>query len=79
MEVERFRNSPVGVVVPISGTDTRFGETYEHWAFVPHALPAEVELSPAARDAVTEAALARRRRWRTSARSSAGTAWASAS
>ncbi len=58
MEVERYRNSPVGIVVPISGTDTRFGETYEHWAFVPHPLPNEVELSSAARDAVTEAALA---------------------
>ena len=58
MEVERFRNSPVGAVVPIKGTDTRFGETYEHWAFVPHPLPGEVVLSPAARDAVTEAALA---------------------
>lgn len=58
MEVERFRDSPVGSVVPISGTDTRFGETYEHWAFVPHPLPGEVDLSPTARDAVTEAALA---------------------
>ena len=58
MEVERFRNSPVGAVVPISGTDLRFGENYDHWAFVPHPLPAEIELSPAARDAVTEAALA---------------------
>jgi Fic family protein len=58
MEVERFRNSPIGSVVPISGTDTRFGETYEHWAFVPLPLPGEVDLSPTARDAVTEAALA---------------------
>ena len=58
MEVERFRTSPVGVVVPITGTDTRFGETYEHWAFVPHPLPGQVDLSPTARDAVTEAALA---------------------
>ncbi|MEM8746331.1 MAG: Fic/DOC family N-terminal domain-containing protein [Actinomycetota bacterium] len=44
--------------MPISGSDPRFGETYEHWAFVPHPLPDEVRLSPAARDAVTEAALA---------------------
>lgn len=58
MEVERFRSSPVGTVVPISGTDTRFGETYEHWAFVPHPLPGEIDVSPTARDAVTEAALA---------------------
>ena len=58
MEFERFRDSPVGGIVPISGSDARFGETYEHWAFVPNALPDEVELSPSARDAVTEAALA---------------------
>jgi hypothetical protein len=33
-------DSPVGRLVPISGTDPRFGqEPYEHWAFVPHPLP----------------------------------------
>ena len=58
MDVTRFRGSPIGDIVPISGSDPRFGETYEHWAFVPHPLPDEVRLSPAARDAVTEAALA---------------------
>jgi Fic family protein len=58
MDVERFRGSPVGHVVPISGSDPRFGETYDHWAFVPNPLPTEVALSPSARDAVTEAALA---------------------
>jgi Fic family protein len=58
VEVERFRNSPIGRVVPISGSDGRFGETYEHWAFVPKALLNEVELSPSARDVVFEAALA---------------------
>lgn len=36
----------------------RFGKTYEHWAFVPTALAGEVQLSPTARDAVIEAALA---------------------
>lgn len=46
MLVERFEKSPVGVVVPISGFDPRFGEDYEHWAFVPHPLPEEITLSP---------------------------------
>lgn len=44
--VERFNKSPVGVLVPISGFDPRFGENYEHWAFVPHPLVEEVTLSP---------------------------------
>ncbi len=46
MLVERFTKSPVGVLVPISGFDPRFGEDYEHWAFVPHPLPDEITLSP---------------------------------
>jgi Fic family protein len=44
--VERFTNSPVGTLVPISGFDPRFGEEFDHWAFVPHPLPNEVALSP---------------------------------
>jgi Fic family protein len=43
--VERFRDSPVGTLVPINGYDPRFQESYEHWAFVPGALPDEVTLS----------------------------------
>lgn len=35
-----FSNSPTGYLVPIQGTDPRFGP-WEHVAFVPHALPAE--------------------------------------
>lgn len=58
MEVDRFRNSPIGDVVPISGSDPRFGESYEHWAFVPHPLPNKLDLSATTRDIVTEAALA---------------------
>lgn len=34
------------MVVPISGVDPRFDETYEHWAFVPSPLPHEVTLRP---------------------------------
>ena len=39
MDVTRFRGSPSGDIVPISGSDPRLGETYEHWAFVPHPRP----------------------------------------
>lgn len=58
MEVERFQKSPVGELVPISGSDSRLGETYEHWAFVPHPLPDELDLASATVDAVADAALA---------------------
>lgn len=58
MEVDQFRYSPVGRVVPISGSDPRYGETYEHWAFVPNALPEEIELASATVGAVADAALA---------------------
>lgn len=44
--IERLKNSPIGMLVPISGFDPRFAEEYEHWAFVPHPLPEEVTLSP---------------------------------
>ena len=57
MDVDLLRGSPIGAVVPISGTDGRYAEPYEHWAYVPHPLPTEVDLSPATRDIVIEAAL----------------------
>ncbi|MGU3410701.1 Fic family protein [Microbacterium sp. M1A1_1b] len=45
MDVARFRNSPVGQLVPISGTDGRSGLAYEHVAFVPDPLGTEPLLS----------------------------------
>lgn len=41
MDVEAFEESPVGVLVPISGTDPRTGKQYEHKAFLPALLPRE--------------------------------------
>lgn len=38
MDIERFRGSPVGSLVPISGTDGRTGRAYDHFGFVPDAL-----------------------------------------
>ena len=35
----------MGLVIPISGFDSRFNEPYEHWAFLPHPLPDHVDLS----------------------------------
>lgn len=57
MLVERFRDSPVGALVPINGYDPRFGEDYEHWAFVPHPLPDEVTLGARSWALVAEAML----------------------
>ncbi|MFN0089152.1 MAG: Fic family protein [Acidimicrobiales bacterium] len=57
MLVERFAASPVGTLVPINGIDARFNEHYEHWAFVPHPLPEEVELSARTWALVAEAML----------------------
>ena len=35
----------MGIVIPISGFDSRFNEPYEHGAFLPHPLPDHVDLS----------------------------------
>jgi len=47
MQVEDFRNSPAGQLVPVSGHDAYLRRDYRHWAFVPNPLPASVELSMA--------------------------------
>lgn len=50
-----FENSPTGHLVPISGTDPRFGP-WNHVAYVPHPLPATTPtLSAAAFNAVANA------------------------
>ena len=58
MLVERFRDSPVGRLVEIRGHDARFGEDYEHWAFVPEPLPDTVEFSPRTWSLISDAMLA---------------------
>ncbi len=50
-----LRESPVGAVVPISGDDPRFGETYDVEAFVPAPLPVRVDLPGPVWMAVSEA------------------------
>ncbi len=57
MDETALRSSSVGAIVPISGHDGRFGEDYEHWAFVPNPLPALVDLSPATWRLVSDAML----------------------
>jgi cell filamentation protein, protein adenylyltransferase len=42
MDLEAIRDSPIGTLVPISGTDPRTGQAYEHMAFLPAPLPEEI-------------------------------------
>ncbi|HZN15465.1 MAG TPA: Fic family protein [Acidimicrobiales bacterium] len=44
MDAEVLRDSPIGGLVSISGTDGRTGKHYDHWAYVPAALPDALEL-----------------------------------
>ena len=55
MQVSSFENSPVGHLVPIDGHDARLDVAYEHYAFVPAPLPAEVPLTQATYKLLSEA------------------------
>jgi Fic family protein len=61
MDLEALSASPIGQLVPISGTDGRTGEHYKSFAFLVDPLPESVELSSStwAIVARAEAALAR--------------------
>ncbi len=45
MQVDLFRDSPVGRLVPIKGHDARLSRNYDHFAFVPEPLPESITLS----------------------------------
>jgi Fic family protein len=44
MDFDALSASPLGSVVPISGTDPYTGRDFEHYAYVPASLPAEIAL-----------------------------------
>ncbi len=46
VDLDLFRASDLGSLVPISGYDTRYQREYDHYAFVPEPLPERVNLSP---------------------------------
>lgn len=46
MDIALFENSPVGRLQPIAGHDTYLDRDYNHFAFVPTALPEAVPLEP---------------------------------
>jgi len=55
VQVEDFRNSPVGRLVPIKGTNPLTGSTFQHHAYVPRPLPTRVDLRPGTYKAISEA------------------------
>jgi Fic family protein len=61
VDVGALRESPIGTLVPILGTDGATGRHFEHFAYVPDPLPREVVLSSGTwtRVAAAEAALGR--------------------
>jgi Fic family protein len=61
MDIEALRGSPIGRLVPISGTDGRTAERYESFAYLAGPLPESVELASETWTIVAraEAALAR--------------------
>jgi Fic family protein len=61
MDIEALRGSPIGQLVPISGTDGRTAERYESFAYLADRLPESVELASGTWTIVAraEAALAR--------------------
>jgi Fic family protein len=56
-----LRDSPIGALVPVSGTDGRTGDAYDYWAYLADPLPESVDLTSATWTTVTraEAAIAR--------------------
>ncbi|MCB9011935.1 MAG: Fic family protein [Actinobacteria bacterium] len=58
MDLDALRGSPIGRLVPISGVDGRTGDSYDAFAFLPEALPREVDLSSETWNAVVEASAA---------------------
>ncbi len=54
MDLDKFRNSPIGNLLPISGTD-KFGRSFSHFAFVSHPLGEEPILSNTTWQAVSRA------------------------
>ena len=47
MDVDLFKDSPAGTLVPIRGWDHELHQAYDHVAYVPHALPTEISLTQA--------------------------------
>lgn len=58
MDIDRFKTSPVGHLVPINGYDAYLQRDYRHYAFVPCPVPTTIALSQGTYNSVSKAALA---------------------
>lgn len=58
MDLDAFASSPVGVLVPVRGYEPRFGESFEHQAFLPEALPPSLHLEQETHRAIRDATAA---------------------
>lgn len=58
MDIDRFKASPVGHLVPINGHDAYLQRDYRHYAFVPCPAPTTIALSQGTYNSVSKAALA---------------------
>lgn len=52
---EQLNESPIGQFERVTGVDHRYGETYDHYAFVPDPLPTETTLAAATWTIITQA------------------------
>jgi Fic family protein len=52
VDIARFRNSPIGKLVPIKGHDAYLQRGYSHYAYVPNQTPGTIELAQATHSAV---------------------------
>jgi Fic family protein len=55
VDIDKFSKSPVGRLTPISGIDVRSGQVYNHYAYVPDPLPAEIPLQQKTYKILTDA------------------------
>lgn len=55
MNIAALRKSPIGELIPITGTDGRSGDEYHCHAYLAHALPSSVQLSNRTWSVVVEA------------------------
>ncbi|MDX1882691.1 Fic family protein [Mycolicibacterium sp. 120270] len=58
MDVDAVGKSPIGKLVPITGTDPRTMKPWDYWAYLPDPLPVEPQLSASATAAAARAAMA---------------------
>ncbi len=57
MDVEKFKNSPMGTLSRIAGVDGRRHETYEHFAFIPKPLSDDLVFQTATHNKVARASI----------------------